>query len=116
MRFRRGEIVLVLFPNSDLRNTKQRPALVVQADDLKTDLPQLIVAMITSNLARAGHPSRVFVSLLSPEGRQTGLITDSVILTDNLATVSETEINHALGVWTDMTSVETALHHTFGLP
>ena len=115
MPFRRGDIALVLFPNSDLRTTKKRPALVVQADNLNTGLPQLIVAMITSNLSRAGHPSRVFVSLASPEGRQAGLISDSVILTDNLATVLETEISHSLGVWPDMTSIERALHHTFGL-
>jgi len=115
MRFRRGDIALVLFPNSDLRTTKKRPALVVQADNLNTGLPQLIVAMITSNLSRAGHPSRVFVSLASPEGRRAGLITDSVILADNLVTVLETEISHSLGVWLDMTSIEGALRHTFGL-
>lgn len=115
MRFSQGDIVLVLFPNSNLRTTKKRPALVVQADNLNTGLPQLIVAMITSNLSRTGHPSRVFVSLASSEGRQAGLISDSVILTDNLATVLEAEISHSLGVWSDMASVESALRHTFGL-
>ena len=115
MPFRRGDIALVLFPNSDLRTTKKRPALVVQADNLNTGLPQLIVAMITSNLSRASHPSRVFVSLASPEGRQAGLISDSVILTDNLVTVLETEISHSLGVWLDMAAVERALCHTFDL-
>lgn len=115
MRFKHGDIALVLFPNSDLRTTKKRPALVVQADNLNTGLPQLIVAMITSNLSRAGHPSRVFVFLASAEGRRAGLISDSVILTDNLVTVLETEISHSLGVWTDMASVERALRHTFGL-
>ena len=88
---------------------------MVQADNLNTGLPQLIVAMITSNLSRAGHPSRVFVSLASPEGRRAGLITDSVILTDNLATVLEAEISHSLGAWSDMTLIERALRHTFGL-
>lgn len=115
MRYKHGEIVLVLFPNSDLRTTKKRPALVIQADNLNTGLPQLIVAMITSNLSRAGHPSRVFVSLASPTGRRSGLISDSVILTDNLATILETEISQALGVWSDMAVVESALRHTFDL-
>jgi mRNA interferase MazF len=32
--FRRGEIVLVLFPNSDLRTSKRRPAVVIQSDRL----------------------------------------------------------------------------------
>ncbi len=57
--FKRGEIVLVLFPNADLVSFKKRPALVVQADNLATGLPQTVVALITSNISRAGHPSRL---------------------------------------------------------
>lgn len=115
MPYKRGDIVLVLFPNSDLRSTKRRPALIVQADGLNTGLPQVIVAMITSNLSRAGHPSRILVSLTAASQQQTGLISDSVIVTDNLVTVVETEISHALGIWRDMTAVDDALRHTFGL-
>jgi len=36
---KRGDVVLVWFPNSDLKTLKRRPALIVQADDLKTGLP-----------------------------------------------------------------------------
>ncbi len=115
MPYKRGDIVLVLFPNSNLRSTKRRPALIVQADGLNTGLPQVVVAMITSNLSRAGHPSRVFVSLTATSQRQTGLISDSIIVTDNLVTVAETEISHALGIWRDMAAIDDALRHTFGL-
>lgn len=66
MPYSRGEVVLVFFPDSNLRTAKRRPALVIQADRLGTNLPQTIVAMITSNLARAGHPSRVLVELATP--------------------------------------------------
>src|SRR2546425_6462843 len=45
---KRADGVLVLFPNSDLRTAKLRPALVVQADNLNTGLPQVVVAMISS--------------------------------------------------------------------
>ena len=62
-----------------------------------TGLSQTIIAMITSNVSRAGHPSRVFVNIATPEGKQTGLITDSVIMTDNLATVLDTEIDKVIG-------------------
>ena len=71
MNYRRGDIVLVLFPDSNLRTSKRRPALIVQADRLDTGLPQVIVAMITSNtsnMARAGHPSRVPVQADSHSG------------------------------------------------
>lgn len=60
-RCNRGDVILVLFPNSDLRTAKLRPALVVQADNLHTGLSQVIVAMITSNLAHAHHPNRVVI-------------------------------------------------------
>jgi hypothetical protein len=39
--------------------------------------------MITGNMARAGHPSRVRVAGPAAEG--SGLLMDSVIMTDNLA-------------------------------
>jgi mRNA interferase MazF len=61
----RGDVVLVLFPESNLRTAKRRPALVVQNDNLATGLSQTVVAMITSNMTRAGHSSRVEVKLSS---------------------------------------------------
>ena len=48
----RGDVVLVLFPNSDLKTAKRRPALVLQRDNLDSGLPQTIFAMISSNLSR----------------------------------------------------------------
>ena len=97
MPYNRGDVVLVFYPDSNLRTAKRRPALVIQADNLQTGLPQIIIAMISSNMARAGHLSRVAVLRSSSEGQRMGLRTDSVILTDNLATVLETEIDRPLG-------------------
>jgi len=112
--YKRGDVVLVLFPHSDLRTAKPRPALIVQADDLQTGLPQVIVAMITSRLSRANHPSRVVVSIATSEGRQSGLLTDSVVMTDNLATVIESAIDRVIGSL-PMGQVDVALRHTLGL-
>ncbi len=115
MTTQRGDIVLAIFPDSSRRTGKPRPALVIQANDLNTGLAQTLVAMITSNLSRAGHPSRVNVSLATPEGRNTGLRADSVIMTDNLATIDDRVIDRVIGVWADMTAVDAALRHTLGL-
>lgn len=87
MKTKRGEVVRVLFPNSDRRTAKRRPALVIQSDQLQTGLAQTIVAMIISNLVNAQHPSRVLVLKSSQEGQQAGLRLDSVVMTDNLATI-----------------------------
>lgn len=113
--YKRGNIVLVLFPDSNLNTAKKRPALIVQADNLQTGLPQVIVAMITSNLKRANHISRVTVHLNSSEGKQSGLVSDSVIATDNLATIQEKFIDKVLGNLPNMIEVESALANTFGL-
>jgi len=111
----RGDVVLVLFPDSNLRTAKRRPALVVQANDLRTGLSQTVLAMITSNLARVGHASRVAVALSTSEGQRSGLKTDSVIMTDNLATVLENEIDQVIGSLDDMSKVDAALRHTLSL-
>ncbi|MCA9937603.1 MAG: type II toxin-antitoxin system PemK/MazF family toxin [Anaerolineales bacterium] len=112
--YKRGDVVLVLFPHSDLRTAKSRPALIVQADDLQTDLPQVIVAMITSRMFRANHPSRVTVLLADAEGRESGLLTDSVVMTDNLATVGDAAIDRIIGSL-PMAAIDRALQHTLGL-
>src|ERR1017187_7541564 len=106
MKTRRGDVVLVLFPNSDLRTAKRRPALVLQRDELNNGVVQTIVAMISSNPARRGHASRIFVRRDSAEGRAAGLRLDSVVMTDNLATVFEMEMNSILGHLPDIKTVD----------
>ncbi len=115
MPYKRGEVVLVLFPNTNLITAKRRPGLVIQADNLATGLQQTILAMITSNMTRGGHPSRVVVLQNSPEGQLAGLLTDSVIMTDNLVTVLEKEIDRSIGQIQNMTIIEQALKHTLAL-
>ena len=116
MKTRHGDVVLVLFPNSDLRTAKRRPALILQRDNLGSGLAQTIIAMISSNPARAGHPSRVSVPLASPMGKSSGLRLDSVVMTDNVATVLESEIDSVLGRLPDMRAVDASLKHTLALP
>jgi mRNA interferase MazF len=99
MKTRRGDVILVLFPNSNLRTAKRRPALVLQRDELASGLGQTIVAMVSSNLARQDHPSRMLITVNSPIGRAAGIRLDSVVMIDNLATVLESEIDSKLDTW-----------------
>jgi mRNA interferase MazF len=115
MNCRRGDVVLVLFPDSNLRTSKRRPALVVQPEHLGTGLPQTIVAMITSNMARSGHASRVVVRMDSESAKGSGLLMDSVIMTDNLATIQYSEIDRILGTLSELTELDAALRATLGL-
>src|SRR5438034_599815 len=49
-RYKRGDIVLVPFPFTDLSSSKRRPALVVSPDDFNSQMQDLVVAAITSQL------------------------------------------------------------------
>ena len=115
MPYKRGDVVLVLFPDSNLRTAKRRPALVIQADNLNTGLQQTIVAMITSNMSRADHQSRMRLLRDSPEGRQAHILMDSVIMTDNLATIVDNEVDRVLGHLNEMREIEAALRSTLAL-
>lgn len=70
--------------------------------------------MITSRVFRANHPSRVLIKLASPAGKESGLLTDSVVMTDNLATIMEIAIDRVIGK-IPMKEVDKALKHTLGL-
>jgi mRNA interferase MazF len=112
---RRGDVALVYFPHSDLTTIKLRPVLVIQADGLDAGLPQLIVAMVSSNLSRAGHPSRLVIRLKDSIAPATGLKSDSLIMTDNLATIELRLIKRTIGRMVEMTGVDQALGTSLGL-
>lgn len=48
--YKRGDVVLVPFPFTDLSSTKQRPAIVVSADALNSTRADVLVAAITSQI------------------------------------------------------------------
>jgi mRNA interferase MazF len=70
--------------------------------------------MVTGRMFRADHQSRVTVLLSTPEGQQSGLLTDSVVMTDNLATIAHSEIDRTIGRL-PKGKVDAALRHTLGL-
>ena len=47
-RYRRGDIVLVSFPFTDLSSSKRRPALVVSPDTFNQAMQDVVLAAITS--------------------------------------------------------------------
>lgn len=113
--YKQGDIILVWFPHSDLLTMKKRPAIVLQADNLQTGIDQLIIGMITSNLMRKGHKSRIFIDPNTEKGKHTGLLSSSVIMTDNIATLRIPEIYKKIGKYKDLDKLKDALNHTFGI-
>lgn len=114
MPFRRGDVVLVYFPNSDLRTVRKRPALIVQDDAVQLDHPQRVVACLTSRVHRVG-PTRLYVEQSSVAAGDMGLLTDSVIVVDNLVTLPDSAIDRSIGACPIMDEVDTRLRLLFGL-
>lgn len=94
---KRGDVALAVFPNTDGLTAKLRPVVIVQADGLDTGLPQILVAMVTSNLRRAGRPFRPAILLGSVQGRASGLLADSVVMADCLATIACKAVHRVIG-------------------
>lgn len=109
MRFRRGDIVLVVAPGAF---GKARPAVVLQADLFNTDPPSVTVCLVTTHL-QTGNPIRIAL----PANRTTGLERVSHAQADKVLTLPADrirtrlgtvppatilEINAALRVWLDL--------------
>ncbi len=53
-RYKRGDIVLVLFPFTDLSSSKRRPALVVSPNAFNDGMQDVVLAAITSQVEDDG--------------------------------------------------------------
>lgn len=118
MKYKRGDVVLAWFPLSSGIGTKRRPCVIVQNDDDNRKLANAIVAQITTNLARIGDKSHLLIEVASIDGQQTGLIHDSAISCNNLATINETRIQYMIGQLAPATLAEMsdALKAALALP
>ena len=72
MKYKRGDVVLALYPLASGIGTSRRPCVVVQNDDDNRKIANTVVAQITTNLARVGDKSHVFIEVASAEGRESG--------------------------------------------
>ena len=79
MKVRRGN-VLVDYPFGKGGGSKVRPALIVQNDRDNRRLTNTIVAQITSITRRAAESTQLAIELATPEGRQSGLRQDSIVM------------------------------------
>jgi len=110
---KRGDIIDVHFPFSDLNQVKLRPALIIQSDSLASNA-DVVIACITGNLNRTG-PARVLLRLADADAPATNLKTDSVILADKLATIDRKAVRSIRGVFRRMDLVDTALRYALSL-
>ena len=90
-----GDIVLIRFPQADLKAGKLRPALVLAiAPGAQADL---LLAMITSRVYQATPDFDEIISSSDVDYATTGLKVRSVVRLARIATVAPSVINARLG-------------------
>jgi mRNA interferase MazF len=97
MKVQRGDVVLVDYPFSSGSGKKLRPALVIQNDRNNHRLTNTIVVAITRTVHRTHEPAQLFIAANSPEGQQSGLLFDSAVTCENIATVERQIIRRKIG-------------------
>lgn len=97
MTIKRGDVVMAWFPFASGRGGKRRPCLIVQNDADNLRLLNTVIAQITSNLRRLGDKSHLLIELSNPEGQQSGLLHDSLVSCNNLATIEQNLIDKVIG-------------------
>ena len=90
-----GDIVLIRFPQTDLKQGKLRPALVIAISPSRH--PDLLLALISSQLHQATPNFDEIIHPSDPDYITTGLKTASVIRLGRLTTVETSVINARLG-------------------
>ena len=110
MSYKRGDVVLVRFPFTDLTTTKRRPALVISTDLYNQSQINLIIAAITSQTRRSG-----IGDCLIQNWREAGLVKPSQVKAV-IATIEQNLVLKKLGTLApnDMEIVEQALAKALG--
>lgn len=112
MAFRRGDVLLVPFPFSNLNAIKVRPAVVVSGSLYQTTEPDLILAALTSKVAAATGPFDYVLGAW----QQAGLRSPSAFK-PVLFTLEPIRVIHRIGtlVQTDLAAIEQRLRRALEL-
>jgi mRNA interferase MazF len=92
---KRGDIILITIPFSDLTSSKVRPALVVSPEDQSEN--DLVVALITTNIHRSLRPSDLAIRTGDKNFVATGLRSDSVFRMAKLFNLDKALAQRKLG-------------------
>ncbi len=110
----KGDVLLIDFPFSHGGGSKVRPALSVQGNAVQS--VNTIIAQITTNLGRVGPLTRLLIDIAVETG--SGLLSNSVVMCDNLYTVHNGRIIRTLGSLsaTALAQINDCLKAAHGIP
>jgi mRNA interferase MazF len=93
---KRGDVVLIRFPFTDLSSTKVRPALVISNANYNANQEDVVLVLITSNISRISSEDYL-LDPLNPEFKNTGLKQASALRVGKIQTLNKKLINSKLG-------------------
>jgi len=110
--YKPGDIVLVTFPFTDLVSSKVRPAIV-----LTTTGADVIILGIFSKIPEEIHGSHFLISETDDYFAKTGLKKKSIIKTEKIAVIHNSNVKKALGFLPDniFSTVKIKLKKTLNL-
>jgi len=118
MSVRRGDVVILNFPQAPGQPPKRRPAVVVQSDHNNGRLTNSIFAMVTSNIRlAAAEPAQVLIDLTTPDGQSAGLTRTSAVKCENLYTLPQATVLKIIGQLSPalLQQIDDALKASLGL-
>jgi mRNA interferase MazF len=93
--FKRGDVVLVAFPFTDLTTTKMRPALILSSDAFNQSHLDIILVAVTSQVSKKVPR---YDYLLTPEDQHcAGLPKPSLVKLGKIVTIDQRLIRKKLG-------------------
>lgn len=102
--YRRGDIVLLPFPFTDLTTIKQRPAIAISAEEFNESGADIIVCAITSQMA--GGLSPYEYKLSDNELRNGGLPKPSKVKCGKIIAIDSRLVRRKLGTISSNTLIE----------
>lgn len=117
IKCKRGDIILVYYPFSDMSQQKKRPALVVSRDEDNDRLENLILVPLTSYKGYSLESTHILLHKNSKEGKLAGIQNDSVIKCEGIVSLSKKFVYKVIGQLTNefMENVETRLKIALGM-
>lgn len=105
------------YPFASGRGASRRLALIVPNDRDNRRLDNTMIAQIATNVRRAYEPPQLLVERSTLEGQQAGLLHDSVVSCNILATVHDDRIDRVIGHFPDalMHRIDECLNTPLGL-
>lgn len=112
MAYKRGDVLLVPFPFSDLSATKVRPAIVISGAAYHRAEPDIVLAALTSNVAAAIGPFDFALKHWQAAGLKFPTAFKPVVFT-----LDPARVMHKVGAIhkTDLAQIDAKLREALGL-